>query len=470
MLWLSIDRQLERPLTEQIYTQIKKKILQAELKANERLPSTRQLAQDLCVSRNITIEAYERLMAEGYIETRQGSGTYVSYGAHFELNQHMSLSDINEERSPSDDQNVTNFRSGIPDLRLFPRAIWAKLTYNTIHDCDYKALSYSNPEGLLELREQLVNYLLKVRGVQCHSSQIVITSGATQALSLVAKLLLSKEDQIIMEDPITEDIQSIFSSSGAIIQGIPVDHNGLQTDLIKQHERLNAIFVTPSHQFPLGSTLPIQRRIHLIHVARAADCYIVEDDYDSEFRHEGAPVSSLQGLDPTRVIYVGSFSKILSPALRIGYLVLPQPFIQKCREYKWFSDLHTPSVEQLTLARFIEKGYLERHILKMKKVYRKRRDLLIHLLHKTFPNQLSITGHSTGLHLIAEWHDLHFSNKIIETIRTNGVYLYPVEDHSIEKGHHTKKVIFGYGHLNEEEIHEGIRRLSKILNEIDLIS
>ncbi len=248
MLWLTIDRKLKEPLTAQIYTQMKDKILQADLKANERLPSTRQLARELNVSRNIIIEAYERLLAEGFIETRRGSGTYVSYGANFSVRRGEELIFKEEQRS-NDEHDLINFRSGIPDLRLFPRSTWAKLTYHTIHNCSHTVFSYGNPEGLPDLRKSLAAYLLKVRGAQCHPHQIVITSGATQALTLVAKLLLSKGDHIIMEDPITNDIQSIFASSGAHIQGIPVDHKGIRTDLIDSYIQPKAIFVTPSHQY-----------------------------------------------------------------------------------------------------------------------------------------------------------------------------------------------------------------------------
>lgn len=237
----------------------------------------------------------------------------------------------------------------------------------------------------------------------------------------------------------------------------------MKTNLIPQDIKPKFIFVTPSHQFPLGGILPIQRRIQLIQFARKADCYIVEDDYDSEFRYQGAPISSLQGLDPDRVIYIGTFSKILSPALRLGYLVLPPYLTERCRHLKWFTDLHTPSLEQLTLARFIQEGHLERHITKMKKVYRKRRETLINALFKCFTHKVKVTGDSTGIHLIVEFEDIVFTDEILQKILDYRVRVYPVELHANRKGIHQNKIILGYGNLADEEIEEGIRRIKAAL-------
>lgn len=463
MIWLPIDKNRDVPLIRQVYAQIRSRILSGEWPAGDRLPSTRQLANELQVSRNVILEAYEQLKAEGYIEGRQGAGTYVSEGAYLEQAFAIDQKVHELERSGEEQADVIDFRSGIPDLRLFPRKTWAKLSYDAYLDIPHSTFSYGNPEGIPEFRQALCRYLVKSRGVQCQPHQLVITSGATQAMSLVAKLLISQGDTVIIEDPITKDIQTIFSAHGAELHPIRVDENGIKTEMfttnINSDRQPAFVFVTPSHQFPLGSTLPIQRRIELIKYARATGSYIVEDDYDNEFRYEGVPIHSLQGLDPEHVIYIGSFSKIVSPALRLGYLILPQRLIEQCRHLKWSADLHTPSLEQVIMTRFIQDGHLNRHLLKMKKVYKKRRDTLIALLEQRFPTQIKISGHSTGLHLIAEFKDIAISNTLIKKNIQAGVRVYPVEDHTIEKGHHIKRMIIGYGHLNEDEIREGVQRL-----------
>ncbi|AHN23639.1 PLP-dependent aminotransferase family protein [Lysinibacillus varians] len=460
MLWIPINRALDIPLNKQVYRQIREKILNGTLQGGERLASTRKLCSELNVSRNVILEAYEQLVAEGFLVSHRGSGTFVADGAHLTLSSKETVQKKIEDKTTAP---KIDFRSGIPALDLFPRKTWAKLSHNIWNDTDPAIFGYDQPEGRYELREELANYLLRTRGVDCHPDQIVITSGATQALTVITRLFLLANDEAIMEDPITNDIQTIFKSSGASIYAIPVDQCGMRTALLPQDRQPKFIFITPSHQFPLGGTLPIQRRIQLINYARHKECYLVEDDYDSEFRYEGPPVSSLQGLDPHHVLYIGSFSKILSPALRIGYLVLPIDLVEKCRQLKWFSDLHTPSIDQLILARFIKEGYLERHIAKMKKYYKNNRDFLIDCLHTTFSNKIKILGYSTGLHLVVEMQNIHFSSALLQKIEQFGVKVYPVEDHSISKGKHNNQIILGFGHLKKDEIQEGITRLFRAI-------
>ncbi|MGY3185764.1 MocR-like pyridoxine biosynthesis transcription factor PdxR [Lysinibacillus sp. TE18511] len=456
MLWIPIDRSSDIPLNRQVYQQIREKILNGHLQAGERLASTRELSFELKVSRNVILEAYDQLLAEGFLIARSGSGTFVAEGAFLTQHEAPFLFEVDEKKMKN---HIINFRSGIPALDLFPRKTWAKLSHQLWNDIESTNFGYDFPEGRLELRQTLAHYLLRTRGVHCHPEQIVITSGATQALTLVSRLLLSPNDIAIIEDPITNDIQTIFKSSGASLYPIPVDEYGMKTALIPENLHPKFVFLTPSHQFPLGGTLPIQRRIQLINFARRNNCFLVEDDYDSEFRYEGPPVSSLQGLDLERVLYIGSFSKILSPALRIGYIVLPTHLIEKCRQLKWLTDLHTPSLDQLILAHFIKEGYLERHIAKMKKFYKNQRDFLIQCLQTTFSNKVKILGYSTGMHLIAELEDIHFSKELLFKIEQLGVKIYPVEDHSIEKGKNTNRIILGYGHLKKNEIEEGVTRL-----------
>jgi GntR family transcriptional regulator/MocR family aminotransferase len=466
MLWIPVDRTAEKPLIRQVYDQIRQQVLQGELHAGDRLPSTRELAEDLHVSRNVILEAYDQLLAEGYIESRRGSGTYVAEGASFafaeaDIPQPTTVSFTSSTRKNND---IINFRPGLPALDHFPRKLWSHLTQQTYQQADASLFGYDSPEGRLELRLALSRYLLRARGVRCSLDQLLITTGAAQAFSLLTSLLLTPNSRVIVEDPITNEVQTIYTRSGATLVPVPVDTHGIQTDLLPTNERAAFVVVTPSHQYPLGSILPIQRRIALINFARATDCYLVEDDYDSEFRYSGPPVSSLQGLDPERVIYIGTFSKILSPALRIGYMILPSALITSSRRTKRLSDLHSPTLDQLVLARFIEEGHLERHIMKMKRLYHKRRDTLISSLNHTFGQRVQIEGASTGLHLVATFPGIDFTDAaIMQALEQTGVQVYPVEIHAVRAGHHRHQIVLGYGNLTEEEIIAGVKRIARVL-------
>ncbi|MDA1478075.1 MocR-like pyridoxine biosynthesis transcription factor PdxR [Bacillus changyiensis] len=466
MLLIPINRLSTTSLTGQVYQYIRDQVLNGKIKPGEKLPSTRELSSHLCVSRNVILTAYEQLIAEGFIVTYKGSGSYIAEGTYLkqEKIQTYKLNQSNEKSS--NDNDMIDFRSGVPALDFFPRKIWARLSNITWHETRSSMFGYDVPEGRIELREAILNYLNKTRQVFCHPDHLIITSGAVQALTLVSSLLLKPNGQVVIEDPIKDNIQKIFKSSGAFLYPIPVDRNGINTDLLPTNKNPKFVFFTPSHQFPLGGTLSVERQIDLINYARKKDCYLVEDDYDSEFRYESTPVSSSQGLAPERVIYIGTLSNILSPSLRLGYLILPPHLVEKCRNLKKHLDLHTPTVNQLILAQFIEQRYLERHILKMKKLYKKRRDYLIKRLYETFSNRVNIFGYSTGLHLIVEFKGLQFTKEIINNIEKFKVKIYSVEDHTIQKGMHVDKIIIGYGHLTEEQINEGITRLSKAINHI----
>jgi len=466
MTWTAIDRASGTPLFRQIYESFRQRILHGELHEGEKLPSTRELASSLQVSRTVIVEAYEQLLAEGYIEGRHGSGTFVAEGTHL-LHAvpagSLSVSPVSpqsREDTPVPERDLIDFRHGVPALDLFPRKLWGELAKRICVDTSAEAFGYGRPEGRHELRSVLARYLRRSRGVVCEPEQLLVTTGATQAISLIAKLLLTGKSDVLIEDPLTYEIHTMFSLPGAKLHPIPVDESGMMTELLPVGIRPKFIYVTPSHQFPIGGVLPIQRRVQLIQYAARTGSYIVEDDYDSEFRYESAPVSSLQGLDPERVVYIGTFSKILSPALRMGYIILPPSLVQSARSLKWLTDLHTPSLEQLVLAEFIEEGHLDRHIAKMKKLYRKRRDFLIRQLRHAFGEAVNILGHSTGIHLVAEFAGISFTPELLSVIEQYDVKVYPVTVHAFRKEVQKQRIIIGYGNLSEEKIGEGIRRLS----------
>lgn len=464
IMWIPIDKHSNVSLIQQIYERIREMILSGELKGEERLPSSRKLAETLNVSRTIILEVYDQLIAEGYVKTKTGSGTFVEPGitlGQFPLLDKGILTKKPSQNIQSKKEHIIDFRSGVPALNEFPRKKWAQVAKTVYENIDESLLGYSLPEGSKELRNTLSDYLYKTRGIKCNPNQIIITSGATQAINIVAKLLIKPGGELIIEDPVTKEIREIFMERGASIIPISVDDLGMKTELLSGNQDPSFVFVTPSHQFPLGGTLPIQRRLQLIQFATKTNCFIVEDDYDSEFRYAGSPVSSIQGLLPERVIYIGTFSKILSPSLRIAYLILPLSLVEKGKMLKRYTDYHSPTMEQLVLARFIEQGYLDKHITKMRKIYRTKREVLINCITKEFGEQVKVKGHSTGIHLIVEFDSVSFTNEIVNKIEKHGVKIYPVDNHSFLKGTHQNKLIIGYGNLSVEDIAEGIRRLKK---------
>ncbi|MEW6541371.1 MAG: PLP-dependent aminotransferase family protein [Bacillota bacterium] len=490
MLGITVTRGDPTPLFRQVYIRLRDLILEGRITAGERLPSTRELATVLGVSRNVVLEAYGLLTAEGYLEGRQGSGTRVAAGASLGRlggkppapsrtpawrPAHMPAgipSGILAGHPPGNPpppaadapKDLIDFRSGIPAVDVFPLKKWGRLVHEVCLDAPGSLLMYDRPEGRPELRRALAGYLFRARGLMCNPNRLLITTGATQGLALVAKLLYLPDAAAVVEDPVNIGMQRIFAGAGYRFIPVPVDAHGLDTALLPADASPRFVYVTPSHQFPLGGILPVQRRIELIAYARDKDCFIVEDDYDSEFRHEGPPLSTLHSLDPERVIYAGSFSKVLAPALRLGYVILPPELMVRCRELKRYADIHTPSLDQLALARLIDDGRLERHINRMKRVYAARRRATKEALGRHFPGAHTVSGDSTGLHLVVEFPGVDFTEELLARLEQEGVRVYPVERHALEKGRHRHKVILGYGHLEPERIAAGVQRLHRGLS------
>jgi GntR family transcriptional regulator/MocR family aminotransferase len=465
MSFISVDRACATPLTRQIYERMRDLILAGGLSAGTRMTSTRVLAGELRVSRNIVLDAFDQLLAEGYIETRAGSGTFVAPGAVFGPRRLPGLSAISRVGFRPFHTDLVDFRSGLPDLALFPVRTWQRLSREVWGSLTPLDLSYSQPEGRPELREEIARYIAAYRGVRCHPEQILVTGGTTQAVGIVSRLILrGARRTCILEDPVTSDIQRITAGFGGKILPVRVDGQGLDVDALPPRARPGFIYVTPSHQFPLGVTMPIQRRAGLLEYARARGAYVVEDDYDSEFRYDSPPISSIQGLDPARVVYIGTFSKTLCPALRIGYIVLPPELVNRGREVKWFTDLHNSSVEQIILARFLAGGHFVRHVHAMKKTHRALRQALVDSLHGHFGSGVEVLGSSAGLHLCARFPGRRFTPALLGVIEKAGAKVYPVEEHAIRKGRWGDTLILGYGMQSPRRLEEGIQALAAALS------
>ncbi|WP_096436381.1 PLP-dependent aminotransferase family protein [Alteribacter populi] len=460
-MWLQVNRNDKRTLTQQVYGQIREKILSSEFKENEKLPSSRELSQLLNVSRNVVIEVNEQLISEGYLYVQERSGTYVAEGVSFQKRPRMQAPPL-EKTAVNVNKDMIDFKAGNPGIDRFPKKVWGKLSKEVCIDSPKETFSYHQPGGSEHLRKVLTDYLLRHRGIHCHQDQIVITSGATQGLSMLTNFLNKNQGEVAVEDPVTDEMRTIFTSAGKAVVPVPVDENGILTSQLPKESTPSFVFVIPSHQFPLGGTLPIQRRIQLIEYAREMNTYIVEDDYDSEFTYDRSPVPAVYSLDDECVIYVGTFSKILSPALRIGYVILPPHLVEGFRELKWYTDRHSASLDQGTLARFIEEGYMERHIRKMKRVYQKRRDTLVSAIQKAFPEAI-IFGQSAGMHLVVKLPKMNFNESLMRKLKKEGVIVYPVENYSLLKGDYCEHIVMGYGGLSVDEIEKGVEIIKKVV-------
>ena len=453
---ITIRRDSGKPLARQIFEQISGLILDGKIRPGERLPSSRALAEELGISRNVALEATDQLIAEGFLESRKGSGVFAASGIGVHPKSRRENVEFEKIGFEEIREDIVDFRSGLPDMDYFPRYIWLRIT-KEIYSCSkYDPLSYNQPEGSLELRKEIAAYVCSRRGANCDAGRIVITSGTTQAVNMASKLLVTQKKHIaFLEDPITCDIQAIIKSNGATVRGVELEADGIKTP--PDNPSVSFIYVTPSHQFPIGYAMSVQKRNALLDYANRNKAYIVEDDYDSEFRFDGPPVSCIQGLDPDKVIYIGTFSKTLCPAFRIAYMILPDHLVAKGRRQKWFMDLHNPVPNQLILAEFLARGHYTRHIAKMRRLYKKRRETLEAELYKNFGKKVEILGSRTGIHLCARFRGYNFDNKLLSLIEDAGCKVYPVEKHTINKGKYSDTLILGYGRLPEEKITEGIK-------------
>lgn len=441
--------------SRQIYNTIRDLITKGSLKANEKLPSTRELSKHLSVSRNTVCEAYEILISEGYIISRQGALSRVAKELYLQEAHHQKKIKTAEFSIP---EILYDFSTGRPDFTNFPKHLWFQSRTKAIDQMPLSHLGYTDPEGILKLREQIAAWLFRSRGIEVDAHDIFITTGATQALYLLAKILSVKDKKILVEDPCHIGMLRALQNNDIKAYPVPVDFCGLKTDCIKDSESC-AVYVTPSHQFPLGGILPAKRRMALIRFARETDSYIIEDDYDSEFRFCGAKVSPLYSLDNNRVIYVGTFSKILFPSLRIGYVILPKQLQNSWRYMRTYMDVQNPSIEQYTLCEFLSSRKLDRHVQKMSRLYGKRQKALLDALNKQKGISWKVCGDAAGLHLILSFSDIRFDKDFHKKCREFGINISSVDYYSIKKGKHLDKLLLGYAHLSSKKISDGVAHL-----------
>ncbi len=484
-LAITLNKNLPEPLHQQLYEQLRQTILNGRLTPGERIPSTRFLAKSLSISRFTVTTSYEQLLSEGYLETVKGRGTFVCQqipdnlidSNPIEIIEKINplpiklskygntLANIKNVPRIAEPELQINFRYGTPALSEFPIKIWRRLLS---HYCNANLnwLDYSTePSGYQPLRKAIAHYLTRSRAVNCEPEQILITNGTQQALDLILRLLIEPGETIAIENPGYLSARIIFETQGSQILPISVDNSGLVVQELANFKDniIRLVYVTPSHQFPTGAILSLPRRLELLSWAQQTGGLIIEDDYDSEFRYGEKPIPALQGLDKSdSVLYIGTFSKVLFPSLRIGYLVLPKSLVAIFTRAKWLCDRHLPVLEQQVLAEFIESGHLERHLRKMRSLYDQRRQVLVKVLKKHFGKRATILGEKAGIHIMVGFKSDLSDEEIIQSATKVGIGMMSANPHYLAN-HPKGEFIFGYGDLTETQLTEGIRRLAQII-------
>lgn len=459
MLTFAIDWNNKTPIYEQLYSFIKSEIQTGRLPHGTKLPSKRKLAAYLKVSINTIQAAYYQLIEEGYVVSLEKKGFYVSKIDNLmKLDTQKLSGEINYDRSQP--KVLYDFSYHGVDLQSYPFIIWRKLTKEVINEYDKELLQLGNSQGLAGLRSSIAEYLHQSRGVQCSPDQIIISSG-TEFLFQILIQLFPKESVYAIENPGYEKLNLLFSSNHATFKALAIDEEGMIPDEIRR-SNANILCITPSHQFPSGGIMPINRRIQIINWANEADHrYIIEDDYDSEFKYSGKPIPALQGLDTNeKVIYMGAFSKSLSPAIRISYMVLPVHLIKKYLENLSFIICPVPIIDQKVLCRFIQEGYFERHLNKMRNIYKRKRELIVRSI-KEFNCRMEVLGADAGLHLLLKVNNGMSEDQLVAFALQNKIKVYGISKYYLDKSHINKcpTIVIGYAMMTETELYEAVRAL-----------
>lgn len=484
---VDVDRSSKtEPLYAQLYEDLRQSIVTGELPKGARLPSTRRLAEKLDVSRNTVVDAFDQLCSEGYLTSQVGSGTFVAENLPerhtrvrppTESNSSLYVPDLQaqvpslSERadhlmdhslSPlSDPVEQQAFRPGIPAFDAFPIERWSKLASRRWRTLPASQLEYGNPAGYPPLREAVAEYLRTARGARCEAEQVIIVSGIQQAFSLAGRVLLDPGDEVFVEDPGFPRMRGAFAAVGAQVRSIPVDEEGFP---VPTHETPpQMVGVTPSHQYPLGITMSLSRRKELLKWSSDNDVWILEDDYDSEYRYSGQSIAALQGMDNGgRVLYAGTFSKVLCPALRLGYLVVPPQLTDAFTKMRMVSDRCPPRVGQMVLSDFITEGYLEQHIRRMRMLYANRQAALLDAIEENLAPFIEPNPSNAGLHMVGRLPPDVDDQAVSDRLSEYDIIALPLSfysQHPMERG----GLLLGYAPIPEDEIKRTVLQMAEIL-------
>jgi len=456
-----INKKRRQPLHDKIYTQIKSQILIGELPPTTKLLSIKNLSIELSVSRNTVEYAYQQLHAEGYIYSKPRSGYYVSLLDPEYIASPRSHKDTDSEKFTENQKSYSfDFHPAFLSPDNFPVNLWRRLYIDCLKEDRKQLASYSHRQGDFELRWEIQKYLARSRGVSCDPEQIVVCSGLQDSLSIIAPILRENHCLFGMEDPGHFIPKSVFHNHSFAISPILVNSEGLDIDCL-QKTNCTVVYVTPSHQFPLGYVMPVANRLKLIDWAETVRGVIIEDDYDSELRYLGKPIPALQGLHPQgNIVYVGTFSKVLSPALRVSYMVLPYRLLTIY--HKLFSEYSTnvSLIEQRTLYKFMQQGYWERHLRKTRIIYKKKHDALIQSIHHHFGDQVNIIGQGAGLHVVLELVNNSLNEgELINRAQERDVHLFPLSKTYLNNNGENAQIMLGFGSMSSNEIDQGVKLL-----------
>ena len=460
---IQLHPESNKTLYEQIYEYIRDEIRNGNLLQNEKLPSARFLAEYLQISRTTVDMAYEQLVSEGYLEARPRKGYFVSAYEELCAIDEIARAEISVPcGSGKETPKRFDFSPNAIDMRFFPYATWKKITKNILVDANSKMFSLGEPQGDAALRTTICRYLHGSRGVNCEPEQIIIGAGNDYLLLLLEKIL-GRHVHVAMENPTYVKAYQIFCSCAYPVSFVPMDENGMRVDCLRRTDAQVA-YVMPSHQYPTGVSMPIGRRMELLKwAAEREGRYLIEDDYDSEFRYKGKPIPSLQASDGNgRVVYIGTFSKAIAPAIRVSYMVLPYPLLERYRQECGFYSSTVSRIDQTVLNEFIQDGYFERYLNKMRKQYRDKHDLIMNEL-RPFESVFGISGGNAGLHVILTDHEGRGEEELACLAANEDVRVYRMQDFRMgEDSADSAMLILGYGALTPEEITEGIGRLKKV--------
>ena len=460
-LIISLSDKEGKHLYEQIYSYIKKEIVEGRMNTKEKLPSTRALSLYLQISRSTVSLAYEQLMAEGYIEAVKGSGYYVSRLDNLYQNTEVVQGSFSGPVKKNEENRIVFSPFGV-DLSQFPYPVWRKITREVLA-AEEELFVGGDAQGELALRTSIRQYIHAARGVNCLEEQIIVGAGNEYLLMLLQKLI-GTGTIVAFEDPTYMKAYKSFADAGFSVRRVSMDKSGMD---VSQLEETNAdiAYVMPSHQYPTGIVMPIGRRLELLKWAtQSPDRYIIEDDYDSEFRYKGKPIPSLQSTDRgDNVIYIGTFSKAVAPAIRVSYMVLPRKLLQRYREQGSYLSATVSRMDQRILNAFMQGGYFERYLNRMRKVYRDKHDKLIMLL-KPFEKKFEIKGEWAGLHLLLTAKEKVTEQELIRGANEVGVTVFGMSDNLVEeKGPYARHatILLGYAALSHQEIEKGIEQLKR---------